>query len=328
VVSGSHVYLVLQPGVVVAYRIADGSVAWQRELRTDQPMATDGDWLFVVADDSIQALKIADGTTAWRIGVRDVTAPLLAKDGWIIVASRGHLTAYRATDGTEVWTREGGDQQIRATIEGDTLYVPLVEGAVQSLDLTTGHERWTRRVGGAPTEVLAFADRVFVGSANKYFFCLDAGTGEVSWFFWVGAVVRGRPAADADHVYMTAVDNLVRAFDRRSGNKRWQADVKVRPITGPVVVGASVIVPGTSAQLRAWNALNGQPAGQIAFEEPVAVAPAFRESGGVTLMAAVTGGGVSGKWTVSLMGPELPSVAVVPLTALPGVVVPIRPPGR
>ena len=104
-----------------------------------------------------------------------------------------------------------GSQQTRATIEGDTLYLPLDEGAVQSLDLKTGHERWTRRVGGSPTEVLAFADRVFVGSANKYFFCLDAGTGEIAWPFWVGAVVRGKPAADVDHVYMTAADNLVRA---------------------------------------------------------------------------------------------------------------------
>ena len=167
VLSGSHVYLVLHSGVLAAYRVADGSVAWQRQLRTDQPMAADGDRLFVVADDSIQALKNADGTTAWRTGVTDLTAPLLAQDGLTIAATRGRLTAYRTTDGTEVWSRESGSQQARATIEGDTLYLPLDEGAVQSLDLKTGHERWTRRVGGSPTEVLAFADRVFVGSANK-----------------------------------------------------------------------------------------------------------------------------------------------------------------
>ena len=127
---------------------------------------------------------------------------------------------------------------------------------------------------------------------------------------------------------MTAADNLVRAFDRRTGNRRWQADVKTRPITGPVVVGSAVIVPGASARLRAWTASSGQPAGEMAFEEPVAVSPAFGDTGVVMLMAVVTGGGVGGKWTLSLMGPEIPTLAIVPLTGLPGVDVPIRPPGR
>jgi outer membrane protein assembly factor BamB len=328
VVSGPHVYLVLQSGVVLAYRVADGSVVWQREMRSDQPLSVDGDRVFVVESDSIQALNAADGTTAWRVALADVTAPLLAKDGWIIAASRGHLTAYRSADGTEVWKHESGPQQVRASIEGDTLYVPLDEGVVLSLDLKTGSERWRRRVGGAPAEVLALADRIYVGSANKRFYCLDAAGGEISWWFLVGSAVRGKPAADVNHVYLTAVDNLVRAFDRRSGALRWHADVKFRPAGGPVIVGPLVIVPGTSAQLRAWAGATGQPAGQIVFDEPLAVPPGFAESGGSVLMAAVTGGGVSGKWTLSLMGPELPVLTMAPITVLPGVVVPIQPPGR
>ena len=323
VIGAAHVFIALQSGIVAAHRLADGAQAWHVELRADQPLAVDGQRLFVAAGEAIHALNAADGlVVAWRAQSGTLTAPLLAYEGWIIAASEGHLAAYRADDGTLVWKQPSGPQRTRATILGDRLYVPLDDGKLQSLDLKTGLLRWERRFRGAPGETLAFGDRVYVGSADKMFSSRDADDGEVEWSFRRGAPPRGRPAADDARVYVTGMDNMVRAFDRANGAMLWHPSVPFRPTTGPVVVGGSVLVAGTGNQARAFEAVTGRPAGNITLDLPFATAPAFAQVDGDTLMAALTGG-LTDQWKLSLWGPGILPIPTGPLTELPGVIVPI-----
>lgn len=310
----------------MAHSVLDGKETWRADLRTELPLSVDRHHVFVVAREAIHALKAADGTVAWYAPSGSITAPILVFEGWIIAATSGHLTAYRADDGRQVWRHESGAQRERATIEGDTLYVPLVDGSLKALDLQTGQPRWIQTFGGAPTEVLAFADRVYVGSADKRFYCLKAATGEVDWQFFVGAPSRGRPAADARHVYVGAMDNLVRAFDRRSGAMKWHADARFRPTDGPTVIGAVVIVAGPAAELQAWDVNTGKVTARISLGEPLVAPPAFAHQEGTAIMAAVSGG-LNERWKLSLFGPPLPSIPILPLTALPGIPVEIRQPG-
>jgi len=195
VIGGAHVFVALQSGIIAAHRLSDGAQTWNVELRTEQPLALDGNRLFVGSGEAIHALHTADGLVAWRAQSGTLTAPLLAHQGWIIAASKGYLAAYRAADGSEVWKQPSGPQRARATIEGNYLYVPLDNGRLQSLDLATGALRWEHRFRGAPGEVLAFADRIYVGSADKFFSCLDADDGEVEWLFRIGAPPRAGPPA-------------------------------------------------------------------------------------------------------------------------------------
>jgi outer membrane protein assembly factor BamB len=326
VVVQGNIVLALRSGQIVSHSMRDGKVIWRVDLRTEAPLATDGHRVFVVAREAIHALNAADGAVVWQVPAGSVTAPLLALEGWIIAASSGHLTAYRAADGQDLWRQQSAEQRERPTIEGDTLYIPLVDGSLKALDLETGRGRWTQRFAGSLTEVLAFADRVYVGSHDKSLYCLSASSGEVKWQFPVGAAIRGRPAADAKNVYVGAMDNLVRAFDRRSGALKWKADPRSRPIDGPTVVGSSVVVPGTAAELKAWQVSTGSAAARIPLGEPLVAPPAFAQTNGITIMAAVTGG-LNEQWKLSQFGPPLPTLTILPLTALPGVRVEIRSPG-
>ncbi len=79
------------------------------------------------------------------------------------------------------------------------------------------------------------------------------------WCFQVGAVVIGRPAADATHVYFVALDNLLRAHDRKNGAYRWKKDLRYRPSAGPLLVGASVAVPGSVPSVQVFDARRGSP---------------------------------------------------------------------
>jgi len=309
VVEGDQIFVVLQSGVVASRRLSDGTESWHASLRSDQPVAADEGRIYVAAGKAIHALKAADGSPAWIAPSGAVTAPLLAHAGWLIAATASGLTAFRSSDGTKVWTRDTSAQHVRPTIEGDNLYVPLDDGHLLALDLATGANRWVKHFKGAPSEVLAFSDRIYVGSADKWFYCFDAADGAREWRSRIGALLRGRPAADDKRVFVTSMDNTLRAYDRRSGAQRWHPSVPYRPTTGPVLVESVVVVPGNSAELRAFEAATGKPAGQITLGEKLARPPAFGRSGDAVVMTAFTGD-LTNDWKLVLTAPPVPAPSV------------------
>jgi outer membrane protein assembly factor BamB len=325
-VSESQVFVALKSGIVAAHSAADGRELWRRDLRTELPIDAVGDRLFVVSGEAIHALDAGSGASVWTAPAGTVTAPLLIHDGWIIAAVPGELLAFRAADGSKVWNRPSGAQTARATIEGDRLYVPLKD-RVMALELQTGETKWEQLMGGEPTEILAFSDRVYVGSLDKFFYCLRAADGQLDWApVRVGAAVRGKPAADAAHVYIAAVDNLIRAYDRKNGANRWRTDAEFRPKAGPTVIGTALVVTGSAAELRILNTTTGRKAGHVALSQSLLVPPTFHVSKGWIVMAAMTGD-LTETFTLTLIEPPLsPSLPIVPLTELPGVLVPIQPP--
>lgn len=321
------VFLALESGVVVAHRLSDGIEAWRVELRSEQPIAVEGTRVFVASGEAVHALASADAAIAWRAPTGKLTAPILAQDGWIVVASATELTAFRSEDGARVWGRELGPQHTRPTIEGDNLYVPLDDGRLFALDLRTGADRWVRRVIRPPaavaapalSEVLAYPDRIFFGASGR-FFALNAVDGNLAWRFPIGAVLRGRPVGDGTRVFVSAMDNVVRAFDRQDGRLLWHPGLPFRPM-GPVLIGTRIVVPGASAEVRAFD-IAGRPAGEIKLEAALAIPPAFSESAGGPIMVGVTG---------SLAGPPKlflvegsRALPIVPLKDLPGVIVPLE----
>lgn len=328
-IAGTQIYVALQSGAVAAFRAEDGVEAWRRELRADAPLATDGVRLFVPSGEAIYAWN-ADGSPAWHANAGTLTSPMLVHDGWLIAPAAAHVTAYRAADGTIVWRRDLGSVSVRPAIEGPTLYLPLDDGRVLAIDLASGNQKWARKLDGAPTEVLPFADFVFTGSADKHVYCLDADDGTIAWRQRIGAALRGRPAADAERLYVVALDNALRAFDRSNGALRWSPrGLPFRPTAGPVLLGGLVVVAGTTKEIHAFAAATGEPAGKLTLPEALATLPDYALAGSRVSIATATGN-LDQQWKLSLAESDgVPSTPLEPLTALPGLTVPIpTPPGR
>ncbi len=298
-IVGDLVIVAHLPGIVAAFRRADGAPSWRAELNPQQPLASDGTLLFVASGEAIHALRTADGSVAWRASAGTLTAPLLVKDGWLIDATAGKLTARRATDGSIVWTAEASLQRESAAISGNDLFVPLVDGRVLARDLTNGRIRWERRLGGAPREPLVVDEAIFLGADDKMFYSLHARSGEIEWRMRVGSGIRGRASTDGARVYFAGLDNLVRAVDRWNGAQRWHTGVPFRPLAGPLVAGGSIFVLGAGTQMRVLLAADGANAGSITFPARVALMPAFSETSGGVILAAVTGG-LEESWKLSL----------------------------
>ena len=308
VIGGDQIFIGLESGIVAAHRVSDGTETWRVELRTAQAVGFEGSRVFVAAGDAIHALNAATGSVAWVAPTGAVKVPMLAQDGWIIVASGSVVSALRAEDGMKIWSRDIGVPHARPTIEGNNLYVPLENGHLRALELQTGNDRWTKSFTGAPSEVLAFSDRVYVGSADKVFYCLKADDAGHDWKSRAGAMLRGRPVAEGTRIFITSIDNLLRAYDGNDGALQWYRSLPFRP-AAPAVIGTAIVISGNSAELHVFEAATGKPAGQIKLEQSLVMAPAFGTSEGAPVMAALTGG-INDEWKLVLTGPPVkpPSV--------------------
>jgi outer membrane protein assembly factor BamB len=304
-IAGDVIVVALQTGQVVAYAAKDGTEVWRVALRADQAIVADETLLFVAAGEMIHALDAADGKVLWEAPSGTLTAPLLVHGGWVIAATAAQLAAFREIDGAKVWSHASPLLRERPTIEANNLYVPLDEGRLLALNLADGTERWTRFPAKGPlSEVLALPDRVFVGAADKYLYVYDARNAEIECKPFLGSVVRGRPVSDGARVFVATMDNLVRAFDRRTGSIVWHEPLPYRPVA-PAIVGSTLIVPGATAEIRAFELKTGKPAGQIKAEQTLATPPVFQMSPAGMLVAAITGS-VSGEWTLVVLAPPAP----------------------
>ena len=75
-----------------------------------------------------------------------------------------------------------------------------------------------------------------------------------------GADTAGAPVADDKLIYFAALDNMLRALDRRNGNLRWSRSLPSRPAAGPLRTGDVVLVPFVTTDIGAFTATTGAPA--------------------------------------------------------------------
>jgi hypothetical protein len=332
--AAGRLFLALQSGVF-AHRLTDGAKVWQQTpLEVDGEMAASDDRLVVAVKGELRGLDASTGAVVWTDETGPLTAPPLVHGEWLFVASGEQVICYRVIDGTKVWTRETGAVEQRVAVEGTRVYVPAADGRLIALDLASGQPAWEFDIGIKPTEPLVYGGRIFVGSAAKRFCSLFVETGRKQrddWCSNVGATVIGRPAADATHVYFAALDNLLRAHDRKNGAYRWKKDLRYRPSAGPLLVGVSIAVPGSVPRVDVFETAKGTSTMQLTLATKLVTAPLLID-GSESAPARIVGvtGGLANVWNVTLAGPApvaLPSLPIAPVTELPGRAIPIgRPP--
>jgi outer membrane protein assembly factor BamB len=320
VAAGDHLFLALESGIS-ARRMSDGEELWLKKIVADGPMAAAVGYLVVQSQGELHVLSTETGNEIWGTKPGKMTAPPLVHEQWLFVAAEEHLIAYQVADGAERWRRDLGVVEERPAFEGAQMYVPVADGQLVALIVESGKDVWRVEVGIKPTEPMIYADRIFIGSAAKHFSCLKMVDGKEEWNVEVGARVVGRAAADVKNVYVVALDNLLRAHDRKNGALRWYKDLTYRPTAGPTLAGKSVSAPGMFPILKSFDPITGKPSGQLVLTDKLAVVPVFIETPRGPNIAALTGN-LNNVWTLTLAVPAPftpPVMTVQPLSALPGV---------
>jgi outer membrane protein assembly factor BamB len=320
---------------LVARDLADGAEVWRvARSVTLQPAAGEG-LLFVVEPGALVALREADGSVAWERSFSEtLSAPLVCDNGWLVAATTtGTVLAFRATDGELIWRREIGVMaSARPALAADRVYVPAANGRVIAMHVESGKPLWERRLGGKPDQLLALEDRLYVGADDNYLYCITAENGLVDWRWATGADVVGLPVADDQRVFFISLDNVLRGLDRRTGNQRWKRTLPLRPLSGPVRSGDTLIVSGIAPMLRVYFLKDGAPAGEMAADGELASAPYALPEAEAPTVLVVTRNIEKGAMLASFSRVAAPAPAAAPAKptdaapADPPDAVPARPP--
>jgi outer membrane protein assembly factor BamB len=262
--DAARAFVALQNNQLMSVSLETGKSEWSLESSTTAAPAAGDSLVFTGGAGYLQASAQQDGAQRWRTPVDGSVTSLYWDTGWLLATTdKSALFAIRATDGAVIWRRD-----LEATLhsvpapDGDRLYLLLNNGTLLALAMETGDPVWTKALPKPGSGVLAVGNRLYVGAQDDIFYCLSAKDGKVVWRWKAGGDVIGTAAIDAKHVYFLAMDNVLRALDRNSGSMRWQKPLSMRPSTGPLLTGWSVLVAGSPAQLQGYSSeFNGTPLG-------------------------------------------------------------------
>jgi len=270
-------YVPLRDGMLVAVDLERGTVRWRRELATALAPTSGEGLVFVAADGRVEALTAQGGTTKWRTSLPGRLVTVTWDTGWLLCSTdAGDLAALRASDGQLVWRATLGAALVAPPAAGlDQVYLALEGAQVVSLSLATGEKGWTRTLSGRITGISVVDGQLIVGTTDNAVFSLDLQGGRQRWRWRVGGDASGGAVSDGRNIYFVARDNVLRAVARGGGSLRWTAELSSRPVGGPQVYGAAVVVP-LATSIAVFDPATGKPLGSIAASGEISSAPHLR----------------------------------------------------
>lgn len=153
----------------VAYRVADGKVAWRKAGFQSANVSANGRLLLADTHNS-SAVDIATGAPLWaKKGFWQAKAATPASDRFLVTNGKS-LSAVSAATGAVLWTARGGTNDLLAT---DGRRVFRANGhSIEALSAATGHSLWARLLSEEMTQPVRAGGLLYVGGP-----ILDPATG-------------------------------------------------------------------------------------------------------------------------------------------------------
>jgi len=265
-VHGDFAYVGTVNGVMLAVKVADGSIVWSfaagRPL-FGEALATDDALYFVCDNGYLFKLSRADGKELWRYDLGDARTPRILPDpicqpetgfdhrsprpelanGVLYIgAGDGGFHAVRADTGARVWRIQSkGAIRANAVVRGPQVFFSTLGGLVVAVDRAAGRELWHAESPQPITSAPAFVgDRLVIGGRDSELRALDPVTGAQTWKldYW-GSWVESTavPAPENNGLAYIGSSDLRRVvcFDAHAGRILWRTDVFGSPWGRPLV---------------------------------------------------------------------------------------------
>jgi outer membrane protein assembly factor BamB len=156
VVRGNLVVAMLDPDEVIAVRLDTRDVAWRAlpGSRSAQMDADDRAAYVTTSDSRMVSVRLADGSIAWQRQLEGaLSEPAVGRDRVLVGSNTDTLWALDPDSGNQdwVWRRRvfGGDV-VGATIDGDVAYVVSLDNIVRALNRRDGSQLWKRALTTRP----------------------------------------------------------------------------------------------------------------------------------------------------------------------------------
>jgi outer membrane protein assembly factor BamB len=220
-------------GLVVAYKVGSGQVAWQRPIGASETSPLVAGGLVYVGDwnGTIWALNARTGAVRWTYQAGGQVKGGLALGGdTVYVGSYDHqVYALDAHTGALRW-RSSAQQRLGSTgtfystpaVAYGRVYIGGTDGKVYSYGASSGALRWSYGTGGyVYASPAVWRERVYVGSYDHTFYCFDAATGEVKWSFHSDGPISGSATVLDGVVYFSTLSRTTYGLDALTGRQLW-----------------------------------------------------------------------------------------------------------
>lgn len=308
---GNLIYVASSDGTVAAIDARTGGDLWRATVGTQLSagIGSDGRYAAVVSREN--ELIVLDGAKElWRqkLGAVTLTAPFVAGARVFTLSADRSVTAFDAVTGRKLWQQQRTGEALvlgRSGIVmaiGDTLVTGL-GGRLVGMSPLNGKVRWEAQIANSrgTNEVERLVDlvsgvsrqgnQVCVRAFQSAIGCVDGATGSVAW----SKSASGATGLDGDssEVFGSESDGRVVSWKRLDGERLWVSErLRFRNLTGPVVVGRSIVIGDEVGTLHFLSRQDGSPLNRVSTDgsaiqsSPVLV--------GQTLVAVTQRGGIFG----------------------------------
>lgn len=308
---GNLIFVASSEGTVAAIDARTGGDLWRTSLGTklSAGVGSDGRYSAVVSREN--ELIVLDGAKElWRqkLGAVTLSAPFVAGGRVFALSADRSVSAFDMVTGRKLWQQQRSGEALvlgRSGIVmaiGDTLVTGLA-GRLVGLNPRDGKIRWEAQVANSrgTNEVERLVDlvsgvsrvgnQVCVRAFQSGIGCVDGAKGSVVW----SKNASGSTGLDGDEaeIFGTESDGRVIAWKRADGERLWTNErLRFRSLTGPVLVGRSLVIGDEVGTLHFLSRQDGSPLNRVATDgsaiqsSPVLV--------GQTLVAVTQRGGIFG----------------------------------
>lgn len=283
--DGEAIYVAGKDGRVARVDLASGREAWRIDAGMTLSAGVGvGAGLAVVASPKgdVLAYRSADGQLAWKTQLPGeiLTAPAISEAGVAVRTIDGKITLLDSVDGKKKWVtgRSLPSLVLRAPGEllpaGNAIHAGYPGGKLVAYSTRNGAPVWEASVAQArgATEIERIADVTGALVADARMVCGVAYQGRLSCF----DIVNGNPiwsrefsglggvAQDANFLYAADDKDVVQAFDKQRGSGVWkQAALSGRQLATPAPLARHVALADAQGMIHLLAIADGALAARI-----------------------------------------------------------------
>ncbi|MCW2311241.1 outer membrane protein assembly factor BamB [Rhodoferax antarcticus] len=298
-------------GVVTSMDSRTGAVLWRNNVGAPIAAGVGSDGRFSAVVTRGNELVTMEGERElWRsrLSSQVFTAPLVAGERVFVLGADREVSAFDARTGKKLWANQRPGEALVLRQSGVLLAVNNVlvvglSGRLVGLNSLSGNVLWdaplaTPRgtndierlvdlVAGVGRESSVVCARAFQAAVG----CVNAERGNVLWKHPASGSVGLH--ADDKQVYGVEEDGKLMAWRLVDGVEAWSSDrLRYRQLTGPLVLGRSVVVGDSSGMLHFMSRTDGSPLTRLNTDTSGAASTPV--VAGTTLVAVTRDGGVFG----------------------------------
>ncbi|MBB1076932.1 outer membrane protein assembly factor BamB [Rhodoferax sp. 4810] len=309
--TATTITLVGSAGVVTSLDARTGAVLWRNNVGAPIAAGVGSDGRFSAVVTRGNELVTMEGERElWRarLASQAFTSPLVAGERVFVLGADRVVSAFDARTGKKLWANQRPGEalvlrQAGVLLAVNNTLVAGLSGRLTGLNPLNGNllwdaplatprgtndiERLVDLVAGVGRESSVVCARAFQAAVG----CVNAERGNIVWKQPAAGSVGLH--ADDKQVYGVEEDGKLMAWRLNDGVEAWSSErLRYRHLTGPLVLGRSVVVGDSNGMLHFMSRADGSPLTRLNTDASgVASTPVVA---GTTLVAVTRDGGVFG----------------------------------